>query len=724
MMGSAPSAPFDYEAALLNDRSKQWSIQLPNPVTEKETPIVRHPDCANELVSIVKVNGQTATTLWECFQLGIKSASSPDAHCFGTRVFTPNVGSDGIDVRGDFVWSSYAEVDAEARIVGAALVSLGAAKGDRIGIFSLNRHEWLSLVLAFYSQSLVTVALYSTLGADAISYICDHAQLKIVAVSRDNLKSLVSILPQTQITHVIVFDYNERWQNVKDKFEPSNKAELEAAHPAVKFIGYAELLALGKAHSTTVFPNLPAPDDIAYVMYTSGTTGNPKGAIIHHKNLVASIAAVMISLPALNKNDVYLSYLPLAHIFEAGAVMLMLSYGASIGFFSGNVRKLTEDISIIRPTFFCGVPRVYQRIYQTVFNTVNSSSWLRKYIFMTCYNGQTATIRQGGARSGLYDLVLKAVPKKVGLDRCHTLITGAAPCPAYIIEFLRTIVGGTVLQGYGMTETSATITSVVPGDYHLGHVGPPLRCVEVKLIDIDEMDYRSTDKPYPRGEIVVRGPNIFSGYYKDEESTSAALQHGWLYTGDVGRFNPNGTISIIDRRKNMFKLSQGEYVAAEYIESVYGKSSVVGQIWIYGNSYKSLLMAVIVPQVEALTTYLKNTAHVWPQDKLNISIGSEEFISVFHTVITQNYELIKKYIFDQLHSEESTLKGFERVADIYIESNIDKDSLGFNVTSGLMTPTFKLRRPQLLVKYREILKKMYTSKGEEDKPGEKWPGDQ
>jgi long-chain acyl-CoA synthetase len=248
-------------------------------------------------------------------------------------------------------------------------------------------------------------------------------------------------------------------------------------------------------------------------------------------------------------------------------------------------------------------------------------------------------------------------------------------------------------------------------------------CSEIRLEDIPDMGYLHTD-PHPRGELCVRAGNVFAGYYKDEENTKATIIDGWLHTGDVARINPNGTLSIIDRKKNMFKLSQGEYIAAEKIEQVYAKSPAVGQIWVYGNSFKSFLLAVVVPAAEPLAQYAHSKGW-WPQsDKETARLASDSFLDDFATLMNGPHAAeLKAWVVASLREQEKGLKGFERVKDFLIEPRIDRMGSGFTEANDCLTPTFKLKRPQLLKAYIKELKGMYEQHGEGDNPGEKWPGE-
>ena len=231
---------------------------------------------------------------------------------------------------------------------------------------------------------------------------------------------------------------------------------------------------------------------------------------------------------------------------------------------------MNGDLTTLRPTALFGVPRVYQRIYQRVMQQMNDAGGLKSSLAHRALASSTAEVRSGNSHfSGLLsNYVFGSIRAKLGLDRCRFIVTSAAPCPPYLQEFFNVLLNGAVIQGYGMTEASCVIGSTRAGDFTRGHVGGPLSCCEVKLVDVPDMNYHSTDQPLPRGEIWVRGPQVFKGYFKEPQLTAEAVtEDGWLRTGDVGRWNRNGSLSIIDRKKNILKLSQGEYVPVEKVES-------------------------------------------------------------------------------------------------------------------------------------------------------------
>jgi len=304
---------------------------------------------------------------------------------------------------------------------------------------------------------------------------------------------------------------------------------------------------------------------------------------------------------------------------------------------------------------------------------------------------EKATFEDAERSTSFYNkMVFSKMKSKIG-GGMRAIMSGGAPLAPQIAEFLKVCFGCPVIVGYGLTETCAALTTTDYDDPHYRHCGPPVLCAELKLGDVPEMNYFTHSNP-PCGEIWARGPNISIGYYKDEARTKEDFDSdGWFHTGDVGRWNKDGTLSIIDRRKNIFKLSQGEYIAAENLEHIYGRSKFVAQIFVYGDSYTPFLVAVIVPEPVCLKEWAE--AKTIPFDPASL---------------VQNPELKEAILqdFTNLH-KENHLQGFEAIKDIIVSKT------DFNPENDLTTPTMKLKRPQLKKAFQDQFVSLYKVKGVE-----------
>ncbi|OIW06655.1 hypothetical protein TanjilG_04049 [Lupinus angustifolius] len=491
---------------------------------------------------------------------------------------------------GEYKWMTFGEAGTARSAIGSGLIYHGFPKGSCIGLYFINRPEWIIVDHACSAYSYISVPLYDTLGPDAVQFIVNHALVQVIFCVPQTLNSLLSHLSDIPTVRLIVV------VGAMDDQIPSLPSSA-----GVQVVTYSKLLNQGRSNLQPFCP--PKPDDVATICYTSGTTGTPKGAVLTHGNFIASVAGSTID-EQFNPSDVYISYLPLAHIYERANQVMTVYFGIAVGFYQGDNMKLMDDLAALRPTIFCSVPRLYNRIYSGIVSAVKTSGGLRERIFNAAYNAKRQAILHGKNPSPMWDrLVFNKIKERLG-GRVRLMVSGASPLSPDIMEFLKICFGARVTEGYGMTETSCVISRIDVGDNLSGHVGSPSPACEVKLVDVPEMKYTSDDQPNPRGEICVRGPIIFQGYYKDEAQTREAIdEEGWLHTGDIGTWLPGGRLKIIDRKKNIFKLAQGEYIAPEKIENVYAKCKFVAQCFVYGDSLNSSLVAIVSVDPDALKAW-------------------------------------------------------------------------------------------------------------------------
>lgn len=708
---------FDYDAELMRDK-KSFSVEVKGDEIKDRGPIRRHKDFADRLIDAPydgKTDEQKCATIWYAFQRGVQMYG--DNKCVGMRAREIIQGDrNGIKGVGPYKWMSYKQASAECVALGAGLTTLGLKTGDAVGICSANRPEWTMSALANYSQAIITVALYDTLGAEAVEYILNHAEIRVAFCSSAKIKQILSVADKCpNLKYIIQYDVHPVFGHATDAIaEGDRKVALEKR---VELVGYSELLERGRQSQRG--PQPATSDQLAFIMYTSGTTGQPKGAMLTHGNVMACVGGV-VRVVALRSADSHLSYLPLAHIFETAVQAAMMGEGAAIAFFSGAVKTLVEDIKELKPTVFAGVPRVFARFHENIMAKVNGLGGIKKAVILNNITKQKHNARRGLPFDPTVEKRMKLIRTAIGLDCCRLMVTGAAPMPPYLMEFLKVVINPSegVVQGYGMTETAAAVSISWSKDHNMGHVGPPLPSAEICLRDVPDMNYLHTDV-HPRGEVLARGPSIFRGYFKNDQATKETLEDGWIATGDVGRWNPNGTLSIIDRKKNMFKLAQGEYVAAEKIEAQLVRAPLVGQLWVYGNSYKTFVVGVVVINPEQLFALAKEKGW-WGAD--DAPLGSQAFRDRYTQVVNAHRDELAqmtKTNCDALAQREGLL-AFERPRDYHIESEIDDLMQGFNVANDCLTPTFKLRRPFLLRRYMEPLRALYTKHGEAPTADEKW----
>ncbi|CAL5425496.1 unnamed protein product [Camellia sinensis] len=471
------------------------------------------------------------------------------------------------------------------------------------------------------------------------------------------------------------------------KVTPEQKEEVEKFGLAI--YAWDEFLLLGDDKQYD--PPVKKKSDICTIMYTSGTTGDPKGVLISNNSIVTLIAGVRCLLGSvhelLTEKDVYLSYLPLAHFFDRVIEECFINIGGSIGFWRGDVKLLTEDIGELKPTIFCAVPEYWIEFMQWFATEDLIWGSLKKYYVQLCIL-ILHNMKKGSKHVDAAPLCDKIVFNKVkhGLGgNVRLILSGAAPLATHVEAFLRVVACCHVLQGYGLTESCVGTFVSLPNELGmLGTVGPPVPNVDVCLESILEMGYDALSST-PRGEICIRGDTLFSGYYKREDLTKGVLIDGWLHTGDVGEWQPNGSMKIIDRKKNIFKLSQGEYVAVENLENVYGSVTGIDSIWVYGNSFESFLVAVVNPNKQVLERWAEENGVPGDFNSLCENPKAKQNVLVELTRI----------------GKEKKLKGFEFIKAVHL------DPEPFDMERDLLTPTFKKKRPQLLKYYQNIVDNMY-----------------
>uniref|UniRef100_A0A8C7GMD5 Long-chain-fatty-acid--CoA ligase n=1 Tax=Oncorhynchus kisutch TaxID=8019 RepID=A0A8C7GMD5_ONCKI len=539
----------------------------------------------------------------------------------------------------------------------------------------LSYSEWTIAELACYTFSLVAVPLYDTLGTEAIAYVIDKA----------NISSILCDVPEKARLVLECFSGREHRVRTIILMEPfEDELVAKGKDCGIDILSLSQVEAIGKAHHHQPVP--PSPEDMAVVCFTSGTTGNPKGAMLTHGNVASNCSAFIKVIEdhlILDHHDVHISYLPLAHMFERVVEGVILVHGGRIGFFQGDIRLLMDDLTTLRPTVFPVVPRLLNRMFDKIYGQANTS--LKRWVLDFAFKRKEAELLSGIIRrDSIWDkLIFRKVQASLG-GRVRLMITGAAPVSATVLTFLRAALGCQLYEGYGQTECTAGCTMTVPGDWTAGHVGAPLPCNSVKLVDVAEMNYLAANG---EGEVCVKGANVFLGYLKDPEKTEETIDaNGWVHTGDIGKWLPNGTLRIVDRKKHIFKLAQGEYIAPEKIENIYTRSDAVAQVFVHGDSLQACLVAIIVPDPDFLPGWAKKRG-------LEGSYGD----------LCNNMDVKKAILEDILKlGKDSGLKSFEQVKDITLFTEM------FSIQNGLLTPTLKAKRAELRNYFREQIDKLYS----------------
>jgi long-chain acyl-CoA synthetase len=571
----------------------------------------------------------------------------------------------------EFTFMSYAQAELIAYDLGSGLAeAFGVKPRDFVGVYSENRLEWFHMINAGHLYGYVIVSLYDSFGEAALGGLIKHSKMQTILVSAKNIVKLTQVLEthgKGDLRCVLILGASENLTGFTSL--------------GLNVLQFDQITAIGHAHRKPL-PKVE-PDWINYICYSSGTTGLPKGVIISNRSMTSNTLAHQIALGEGSEAR-HLSYLPLPHVFERSAVSAVTMLGARLGVFSGSIPRLMEDAQILRPTFFCAVPRVLGRVYDTVMDTVGSSSALKRGVFWGMWHWKRFWLQRGYNSPMANALVFNAIRAKLGGEIRQFIVGGAAMDPG-IHEFLQVAVGVPLRVGYGASELGSG-TVIMPFNIHStkpGTVGGPIGNCELRLEPLE-------DYPDPEcGEVCAGGEMLCSGYLYDDEQTSKLFlnpDRTWARTGDIGKWDSDGYLTIVDRIRSVFKLSQGEYVAAELLTLTYEQAPLVAQLFIYGDSTRDRLVAVVVPVREKVAALLQKPALTYQQFK---DACKEKRVC---DAIMAELEAI---------TVEKRLPGYEKIRAIACESE------PWTTENDLLTPTFKLRRKKLTERYRKTIEELY-----------------
>jgi long-chain acyl-CoA synthetase len=567
-------------------------------------------------------------------------------------------------IEGKWQETTYGTLVDQSRTIASALLARGIGRRDRVGIFSANRPEWAITDLAILVAFGVSVPVYGTNTESQTKYIVDDAGIRILFVGdKRQLECALPLLDSEGTLELIVtFDDLGRWSNEK-------------------VVTYEEFLKEGEANNVgdKLDSNLAAGDtnDLVTIIYTSGTTGEPKGVMLTHANLFHQFHTIDEDFD-IGTEDRSLSFLPLSHVFERVWCYYLLVNGSSISYLDDPTKAL-EIFADVRPTAMCSVPRLFEKIYATAHAKVEKASPLKRALFnWAVHTGSTYEYARRKAKVGplfrfkhrIADrLVLSKVRNIVGGPK-NFLAAGGAKLAANIEEFFFAC-GILVCQGYGLTETSPTLSVNRPHDFLFGTVGKPVKGVEIIIAN--------------DGEILVRGPNIMQGYWNKPEATREVLtEDGWFSTGDIGEFTDDGFLRITDRKKDLIITSGGKNIAPQHIETVVGQDFYIEQVVATGDARK-FVSALIVPNFEGLEG--------WASSRGLKFADREE--------LTRNSE-VETFLKKRIETGNKKLAKYEQIKRFRILTN------ELTQENGELTPTLKTKRKFVNEKYADVIDSMYV----------------
>jgi len=677
-----------------------FSIESPGAeAVEGETKPRRHPLTADGLIT---KPSDDMTTAFEILRATV--AKYGNAKAIGSRRLvrthqeTKKVKKmvEGVEQEVDKNWTffelsayeylTYNEFEKQVLNLGSGLRKLGMSQGDRLHIFAATSANWLAMFHGAASQSIPVVTAYDTLGQEGLRHSMVATGAKAIFLDPHLLPTLGNVLNDAkEVRHVIWNSHNQVNQKHIDS--------LKSSFPHLTVLSFKELEQLGVEN--TVEPAPPTPEDLCCIMYTSGSTGTPKGVPLKHKALVAAVAGVSVVVqPYVGPGDSVLTYLPLAHILELVFENAALYWGATLGYGNpktlsdSSVRNCAGDIREFKPSVLVGVPAVFESVKKGILAKVAAGSPLVQNMFWSGLSLKSKLLATGLPGTGVLDsIVFKKIKEATG-GRLKLCMNGGGPVAKDTQRFISLAIAPMII-GYGLTETSAMGTLMNPGEWTSESIGAMPSSIEVKLVDFADAGYFATNKPNPQGEIWIRGDSVMEEYYENEEETAAAkAPGGWFKTGDVGEFDKNGHLKIIDRKKNLVKTANGEYIALEKLESVYRSAAVVGNICVYADQSKAKPIAIIVPLEPALK-----------------KLAEENGISGSGVDDLVHNKKMRSVVLKELQNagRGGGLSGIEIIEGVVLSDD------EWTPENGLVTAAQKLNRKGLLAKFDKEVKEAYGS---------------
>lgn len=566
--------------------------------------------------------------------------------------------------REDGIWKNIPALQLRSWVYATArqLQAWGIKKGDRVILLSENRPEWAIADFACLLLGAVDVPIYATQTSDQCLFVLQNSEARVAFVSsRQQYEKIAAIREQTKLEYVVIME---------------NASEITEAIPMQSFLRSARaeddpgLAALGRQVE---------PDDLATLIYTSGTTGTPKGVMLTHGNLASNIN-VSLDLYEFDKNDLCISFLPLSHVTARHLDYALMNAGVPLAY-CPVIEQLPQVMKEVHPTLIVAVPRVYEKVYNQVQNKAHGIK--RKLIHWALSVGAAnrETILRGETPTSFsWKLADKLVFSKIreGLGgRARVFVSGGAPLGKEIATWYADI-GIRIHEGYGLTETSPVIALNNPIHHRLGSVGKPMSNVEVKIAD--------------DGELLVRAPSVFKGYWKMPEETAAVFENGWFKTGDIGHLDEDGYLSITDRKKDLIKTSGGKFIAPQPIENSLKVNQYVAEAALLGDR-RRFPAVLIIPSFEDLEGWARHHG---------IKFSSRKELVKSHQV-----QKLYEGIVDELNRNLAQYEKLKKVLIVPEE---------LSIADGTLTPSMKLRRRNLADRYKKEIDAIYSEAESHPRP--------
>ena len=561
---------------------------------------------------------------------------------------------------GEWVATSSKEFIKKANIISRGLIQMGVKPGDKIALISsTNRTEWNILDIAILQIGAVNIPIYPTIGKNDYKYIFNHAEVMYCFLSDAELF--------------------EKANAVKD--EISTLKEIYSFEKVIGCKHWEEVLDLGadKGNQATVdkYKDAVKPHDLATIIYTSGTTGVPKGVMLSHNNLVTNVIDSFVRLPIVKGESTVISFLPVCHVFERMLHYLYIYSGITI-YYAEAIEKISDNLKEVHPNFMSVVPRLLEKIYDSIVAKGTELTGVKKQLFFWAVD-LGLKYKPYGANGWWYEKKLALANKLIFSKwrdalggELQTMVSGSAALQPRLTRIF-SAAGMQVMEGYGLTETSPVVSVNMYADHHfkVGSVGKPIDHVKVKIAD--------------DGEILVKGPNVMQGYYKDPEKTAEVMTGDYFHTGDKGEIDTDGFLKITGRKKEIFKTSGGKYISPALLENEMKQSRFIEQILVIGEGQK-MAAAIVQPNFDFVKKWAK---------RREISIGKSM------DEIVNNAE-VQNRLMEEIEHGNKNFGKWETIKCIELTPE------EWSIDNELLTPTFKPKRTVILKKYKHLYDKIYN----------------
>ncbi|KAH0267600.1 putative AMP-binding enzyme, partial [Aureobasidium melanogenum] len=586
----------------------------------------------------------------------------------------------------DYSYLSYVQFEQRALLAGMAMRSLGLSRNDRIKIYGATSAFWFTVAHGAISQSITIVTAYDTLGEEGLSHSLKQTNALAIFLDPALLPRVTKVLNQVPYVRAII--YNDAAPQLIDQ---DHVSVLNKAHPDVRLLSFSEFLETGSKLATDPVP--PTADDLACIMYTSGSTGSPKGVLLKHKNIVAGIAGIQPIVGCIiTPGERLLAYLPLAHIIEFMYENAALYWGAVMGYGSprtlvdSSVRKCVGDIAAFKPSIMVGVPAVWESVRKGIVTKVDSAGWLQRKLFWGALSAKENLLYWGLPGIELLDVLVFNKVKQATGGNLKVVLNGGGPIAESTLRFISFVICP-MLSGYGLTETVGMGALNDPMAWSSSKVGPIPASVEIKLVDVPELNYLTSNHP-PQGEIWIRGAAVTEGYLDNPVEDAKAFHDGWFKTGDIGEFDTDGNLSLIDRKKNLVKTLNGEYIALEKLEALYRSAPVVANLCVYASPLHAKPIAIVNPVPIVLCKLAKEVGELSDDDYTQLC-GRPKVQSAVCKML-------------QGVGKQHGLQGIEMIQGVVLS---DEE---WTPQTGLVTNAQKLNRKALIERFNKAIEKVYA----------------